>query len=58
MVGAQHLRQLSGIGPAEWLAEVAHQAFEMIKISLATGADSTLILAGMGPLAINSMVLH
>ncbi|MNX24834.1 hypothetical protein D3C86_548670 [compost metagenome] len=58
MVGAQHLGQLSGIGPAERFAEIAHQAFEMIEVSLATSADGALILAGMGPLAIDAMVLH
>ncbi|MNP11729.1 hypothetical protein D3C76_1039300 [compost metagenome] len=58
MAGAQHLGQLRAIGPAERFAEVAHQAFEMIQVGQATFADGALILAGMGPLAIDPMGLH
>ncbi|MNF75389.1 hypothetical protein D3C84_574530 [compost metagenome] len=58
MTGAQHLGQLGAIGPAERFAKVAHQAFEMLQVGQATFADGALVLAGMGPLAIDPTGLH
>ncbi|MNG38220.1 hypothetical protein D3C76_1448500 [compost metagenome] len=58
MTGAQDLGQLGGVGPAERLAKVAHQPFEMVQVGLATCTDGALVFAGMGPLAIDAMGLY
>ena len=58
MLRAEDLGQLGGISPAERLAKIAHQAFEVIQVGQPARADGTLILAGVGPLAVDAPALH
>ncbi|MCY1339178.1 hypothetical protein D9M69_250540 [compost metagenome] len=55
VAGAQHAGQLIALHHAVGLAEVGHQLLEMLEIGESALPHSALILASMGPLAVDAV---